>query len=155
MDIETPPNSKLFDLTSISNTNDIDQLSKRRLAANTSNTNTSPSGSNVTFNIAGVAELVNGQAPSEPQAVEPASKKSLPPQISLDTFCLRYDISANLHTKLAGLGVQGPHALCFLSNADLQGEGKLLLGEVGELRDTKEHWNVGDENRGSVLLEKE
>ena len=65
-------------------------------------------------------------------------------------FCYHYDISQNLRTKLISLGVQGPHGLCFLVDADLCGEGKLLLGELGELRDAEERWKDGDVNDENV-----
>src|SRR5882762_2325575 len=142
---------KLFDITSITNNSDIDLLAKRRLASNTPNMNSSPP-SNVTVNFAGLADLMHGQnavanAP-DPIPIHPQPRH--PPRISLDLFCVRYDISDNLHRKLVTLGIQGPHALRFLVDGDLHGEGKLLLGELGELRDAEERWKDGDGNEENI-----
>ena len=73
-----------------------------------------------------------------------------PPRISLDLFCVRYDISDNLRGKLVTLGIQGPHALRFLLDGNLCGKGKLLLGEQGELWDAEECWNDGDGNEENI-----
>jgi len=106
---------KLFDITSITNNSDIDLLAKRRLASNTPNMNSSPP-SNVTVNFAGLADLMHGRN-AVPNALDPIPmhpQPRHPPRISLDLFCVRYDISDNLRGKLVTLGIQGPHALRFL-----------------------------------------
>ena len=60
--------------------------------------------------------------------------------MTLTAFCERYAVPEQLKKKLINLGVQGPQALCWIKDEDLRGEGGLLLGELGTLRDAEQRW---------------
>jgi hypothetical protein len=88
---------------------------------------------------------MNGNKPSSHSpASDTPHKRTHQPKIPLAIFAIRYALSDQVREKLAALGVQGPHALRFMTNIDLRGEGKLLIGEVGEVRDAEERWKDGE-----------
>jgi len=118
-------------------------MAKRRAAT------TASQGSNVYVSFDGLAELLRGPtvatsrepvAPAVPVPARQPIDVSKWPKMDLATFCERFDIPGSLRDKLLGLGVQGPHVLRFIKDEDLRGEGNLLLGELGTLRDAEERW---------------
>ena len=60
--------------------------------------------------------------------------------MSLAAFCEHYMVSDQLKEKLIKLSVQGPQALCWIKDEELQGEGGLLLGELETLQDAEQRW---------------
>jgi hypothetical protein len=105
------------------------------------------SGSTVYVNFDGLAELLRGPpsvnrepAPAIPVPAKAPIDVTKWPKMDLAEFCERYDLSAALKEKLLALGVQGPHVLCWIKDVDLRGEGHLLLGELGTLRDAEQRW---------------
>lgn len=151
VDMEHPPNSKIFDTTH-RNSADISALSKRRLALQTQSTN-SPS---ISLNFEGLADVLkiaglNGNptalpAPIGPQTLQSQSRtpdyKAPKPKISLVDFCLRYDLSHDVQLKLTTIKVTGPHALRYIDDATLREEGQLELGELADIRDAQERWQM-------------
>lgn len=132
----------MFDVTTPNSNADIAAMAKRRAAASTAS-----SGSNVYVSFDGLAEILRGPsaAVSHLPATVPAPEQrpinvSKWPKMTLVTFCDRFELPAGLHDKLLALGVQGPHVLRFIKDEDLRVEGKLLLGELGTLRDAEERW---------------
>jgi hypothetical protein len=124
-------------------------MAKRRATA----AGTASSGSNVYVSFDGLAELFRGSAVQLPMAVPPTAapimtvepKKQVNdvtkwPKMVLATFCDQFDIPDSLQEKLVKLGVQGPHALSWIKDDDFRGEGALLLGELGTLRDAERRW---------------
>ncbi|KAF9255368.1 hypothetical protein L218DRAFT_1081883 [Marasmius fiardii PR-910] len=68
----------------------------------------------------------------------------IPPKLSLSKFCKSYSLSASLQKKLEGLKIPGPHVLGRITDktlsSELNGEWKLVVGEIAELRDAEERW---------------
>jgi hypothetical protein len=122
-------------------------MAKRRAAASGS----ANAGSNVYVNFEGLAELLHGSVPRPPSMAHSAHLESESPRkrridvtkwpkTSLAAFCEDYNISNQLQDKLIKLYIQGPHALCWISDEDLRREGGLALGELGTLRDAEQRW---------------
>ncbi len=112
-------------------------------------------GSNVYVSFDGLAELLRGPLTAQPALVPPApalaavaqppppgQKNDITqwPKMDLVTFCNQFDVPHQLQIKLDNLGVQGPHALCWMKDEDLRGKGGLMLGELGTLRDAEQRW---------------
>lgn len=123
-------------------------MAKRRAAAGMTS-----SGSNIYVSFEGLAELFRGLAMPLPTAVppiaalpaalapnKPANDVTKWPKMDLATFCDQFNVPDTLQDKLSKLGVQGPHALSWIKDNDLRGEGALLLGELGTLRDAEQRW---------------
>ena len=120
-------------------------LAKRRLAASRENV-PQP----ITVNFPGFAELfahakapmITPPAPPAPQSVPnvtPRQRVLLPP-MDLIIFCTKYRLSVQIKTKLEAIQIAGPHVLCLISDADLQGEGALSVGELASVRDAQFRW---------------
>ena len=154
VDDQHPPNGKLFDPKTVNSNADITAMARRR-AANSGAANAGSSNVYVSFD--GLAELLRGGPVSVPPQVGPVAPLAAPfapanlqerplndvskwPKIDLATFCERFDIPDQLQAKLAALCVQGPHALGWIKDEDLRGEGGLMLGELGTLRDAEQRW---------------
>lgn len=148
VDDDTPPNMKLFDATTVNSGADVASMAKRHAAAATSN-----SGSNVYVSFDGLVELIRGEhtpgawAQNQPASTVTAaappkltSEVSKWPKMDLATFCDDFNLPHEVQEKLCKLGVQGPHALRFIKDDDLRGEGQFMIGEVGTLHDAEERW---------------
>jgi hypothetical protein len=70
-----------------------------------------------------------------------ATPRALPPKITLEFFCQTYELSEDIQAKLAVLKVMGPHALHLIKDNQLSGEGKLVIGELADVRDAEERWS--------------
>lgn len=128
-------------------------MARRRAASSAGG---SAGSSNVYVSFDGLAELLRGgplaaqpHGPRDPlpAAPLPAVLQEQPkndatkwPKMDLVTFCARFDVPAQLQTKLVALCVQGPHSLAWIKDEDLRGEGGLMLGELGTLRDAEQRW---------------
>lgn len=116
-------------------------MAKRRAAASTVST-----GSNVYVSFDGLVELLRGplaqpgMRAAVPESPKRAVNPSKWPKLSLEDFCMDYEIPDPLRDKLQKLCVQGPHALCWISDDDLRREGGLALGELETLRDAEQRW---------------
>ncbi|KAF9243074.1 hypothetical protein BU15DRAFT_59953 [Melanogaster broomeanus] len=155
--LETPPNMKMFDPPSSRNSDnsaDATILAKRHL---TTNHNSSTSSPQVVVNFDGLAEILSGlhgngqhtstgssRGPGPNHTLtptnNPATRRALPPKISLEEFCLRYALSQAIHTKLTKLAITGPHALRFVSNDVLMNDGTFAVGELADVRDAEQRW---------------
>ena len=60
--------------------------------------------------------------------------------MKLDDFCAHYNLLESIKAKLIGIQIAGPHVLSLVSDIDLQGEGKLSVGELASLRDAELQW---------------
>ena len=136
-----PPPTKLFDLTAANTSSDLAMMACCRAAATTTS-----STQNISISFDGLAELLHGPtnknttpAPTAP-ATPATTDYSKIPTMTLAAFCECYAVPEQLIKKLIDLGVQGPQALCWIKDEDLRGEGGLLLGELGTLRDAKQRW---------------
>jgi len=136
---------KLFDSISANASADIATMAKRRATAGTA---TSGSGGNVYVSFDGFADLLRGpnfrqEAPAISTAITAVNKPNDVtkwPKMDLRTFCEQFDIPEILEAKLQRLAIQGPHVLSWIKDDDLRGEGQLLLGELGTLRDAEQRW---------------
>ena len=136
-----PPPTKLFDPTAANAGSDLAMMARHRAAATTTS-----STQNISISFDGLAELLRGPtnkittpAPTAP-ATPATTDYSNIPAMTLAAFCERYAVPEQLKKKLIDLGVQGPQALCWIKDEDLRGEGGLLLGELGTLRDAEQRW---------------
>jgi hypothetical protein len=148
VDLETPPNSKIFDPTFVDNS-DINSLAKRRLALN--KTASTPQ---VNVSFTGLAEILQLQKPAVPAVNIPAPPTQIRlfhpgPRMTLKDFCSTYQLSAAIEVKLDSIGMTGPHALRYLTKDDLRNEGKLLVGEVAELKDAERRWLTRGDGNGN------
>lgn len=64
----------------------------------------------------------------------------LPPKLSLDAFCLKYDLSFAIQTKLVTADITGPHGLRFLQPTEMSSDLKLTVGERCDVQDALEQW---------------
>jgi hypothetical protein len=141
VDLESPPNSKIFDPTNQQNANDVRLLANRRL------NQTREAAPPITVNFSGLADLLkqNGApvapAPAAGSAVS-AKNEPLPPPMELALFCDQYHLSNDIKKKLGSIHVSGPHVLRLITDADLRGEGTLSIGELASLRDAHMRWIV-------------
>jgi len=68
----------------------------------------------------------------------PSQLQSLGPRLSLDNFCVLYDISQDLQHKLIENGYTVSHSLCFATIQDLEAI-SVLHGEIAQLKDVVSH----------------
>ena len=136
-----PPPTKLFNLTAANSSADLTRMARHRAAATTacSTPNISISFDGLTELLCGPTNKTPGPAPTMP-AVHVATDYSDIPAMSLAAFCEHYMVLDQLKEKLIKLSIQGPQALCWIKDEELQGEGGLLLGELGTLRDAEQRW---------------
>ncbi|KAF8223278.1 hypothetical protein L208DRAFT_1317741, partial [Tricholoma matsutake] len=136
-----PPNMKIFDSTATNVTVDITTMAKHCAAASTVSTR-----SNVYVSFDSLAEILCGPLAQPgmhvamPESPKRAVNSSKWPKLSLNDFCMDYEIPEPFHDKLQKLCIQGPHTLCWISDDDLHQEGGLVLGELGTLHDAEQHW---------------
>ena len=140
MNLESPPNSKIFDPTNQQNANDVRLLANRRL------NQTRDAAPPITVNFSGLADLLkqNGTPvvpPAVPAAVF-AKNEPLPPPMALALFCDQYHLSNDIKRKLDSIHISGPHVLRLITDTDLRGEGTLSIGELASLRDAHMRWMV-------------
>ena len=69
----------------------------------------------------------------------PSQLQSLGPRLSLDDFCVSYDISQDLQCKLIENGYTVSHSLRFATIQDLEAIG-VLRGEIAQLKDAVSCW---------------
>ena len=70
-------------------------------------------------------------------------RAALVPKMKLKDFCGRFDLSVTILQKLNTLKVTGPHALRFVSDTQLVGNGGMDIGELADVRDPQERWTLG------------
>ena len=140
VDMESPPNVKIFNVTYSGNLMDTNLLAKRHVALQSHSQN-SP-----TVNFEGLADVIkqlNGQENALP-APAPLTAVPLhprpPPKMSIATFCLQFDLSPEIQAKLLGIAIAGPHLLHLVDDCALRGEAGLSLGELAGIRDAEERW---------------
>jgi len=100
-----------------------------------------PPAQNIHLSFDGLAELLTGiKKTNAVPSPKKAADYSHMPKLELVEFCEYYGISAALKLKLEAICVDGPHALCWISNEALRTEGKLAIGELATLRDAEQRW---------------
>ncbi|KAK0432482.1 hypothetical protein EV421DRAFT_1910864 [Armillaria borealis] len=148
---DTPPHSRLFDVTTSKsnnkNTTDIALLSARCLDQTKCDTAApATTSTQVVMNFKGLAEALAVCQPdlatwptlSASSAANVQSK--LPPKLPLDEFCHLYEISDSTYRKLREMEVDRPHLLRILKDKDLKTEGLILTSQIAAIRDAEEHW---------------
>jgi hypothetical protein len=123
IDLEHPPNMKIFDAT-YRDPSDVAELSQRRLAALKTRDTNAPAPVNVSFDgLADVFKHILPQSPTMPTS--PILQKHVsPPRLSLPDFCERFHLSASVQAKLAALDITGPHGLHWINDEGLRNEGR-------------------------------
>lgn len=143
VDMETPPNNKIFDPTSARGSMDVATLAKRRLA--TSRNDASP--------YVGVIELIReirgvaGPSGNDPATTVPPPAPVADPlldlkETELTDFCSDFKIPETLRLKLASADIAGPHILHLIQDADLRTEAHLSIGELATLRYAEKKWRA-------------
>lgn len=154
VDLENPPNQKMFD-TTYRNTNDLALLTQRQQLQQGVQPSNNNSGS-LGDTFCGLAELLvavqrppsSASSHNSSDAPAPAvNSKRLPSKISLEEFCDRYELSSAIEAKLQETDISGPHALKFFTDAILldRNQGGFSHGELADVRDAEECWL--DDNR--------
>ncbi|KAH7919553.1 hypothetical protein BV22DRAFT_1199411 [Leucogyrophana mollusca] len=156
VDLDNPPNTKIFDVTYTDPT-DLAMLSRRRL--NIQNPSTAPSIiiNNDFKDLAGLLHGDRGNNPpppdhhndhhrlhaNAPRQVAPRPLRSAHvPKMGLVAFCEHFALSAFVLEKLDVINVTGPHCLRFISDAQLT-DAELSISELADLRDAQERWALG------------
>ncbi|KAJ6522821.1 hypothetical protein DFH09DRAFT_1330406 [Mycena vulgaris] len=139
--LNNPPDTKLFlhQESALDNSN----LIRNRKSATKD--------SNITINLTLPNALLPPAAPharSHPAsatapAIHQPQRLPIPPQMTLETFCIRYDLSPHIQEKLAAYSVTGPQTLRHLKNTHLE-EATLNMGEIADVRDAQDRWMIGD-----------
>ncbi|KAG1906133.1 uncharacterized protein F5891DRAFT_975581 [Suillus fuscotomentosus] len=142
VNLDNPPNTKIFDVTYTDPT-DIAMLSRHHLNAVTQTQSSTPSIviNNDFKDIVGLLNSDHGPDPAIKNAPQPVlhQQPALRPKLSLLDFCNCFELSWWLCEKLDNIDVTGPHCLQFLQNANLLGAG-LSLGELADICDAEEWW---------------
>jgi hypothetical protein len=152
VDLENPPNTKLFD-PEYRNDPDTALLLRRHHGLVAADQN-APATPNIVIqnNFEGLAGLLLQCNPALPASV-PNSTQSAPrmtraalalvPKMTLVDFCEKFNLSVFILQKLNVLHVTGPHALRFISNQQLVEVGGMDIGQLADVRDAQEHWGYG------------
>ncbi|KAJ6478413.1 hypothetical protein C8R45DRAFT_1101820 [Mycena sanguinolenta] len=134
VDSRNPPDSKMFshqDLDQEDNT----LLHNRQKAANKE--------SNIVINLT-VPDPKPAAAPAVPSHAAPVhSHLPIAPQMSLELFCLRFSLTADIHDKLAAYSVTSPQILRYLKNSHLE-EAFRNPAQVADIRDAQDRWILGE-----------
>lgn len=139
-DIDNPPNTHHYGFNSPS------AIVNRRLAKTVAT-----QGNDLAGLFQGFASIISAlrpdnQAPAASSSATSGNKandqthRNHLPKISLDEFCLAYEISDSIKQKLEKAKITGPHALNHLKDDVLIGMVGLDLGELGDLRHAQEGW---------------
>ena len=136
VDLEHPPNSKLFD-TTYNDPNDINLLSRRRLATVNSNQPVAPNFV-IHNHFEDPAAITNKACAPAPRLNPPVPRAALLPKMSLEVFCETFNLSYEVMTKLKALKITGPHGLRYVTNTQLMQNGQMEVGEVADVRDSQE-----------------
>jgi len=70
-------------------------------------------------------------------------RAALVPKMRLEDFCDQFDLLVIILQKLDILKVTGPHALHFVSDAQLVENGGMDTGELADVHDAQERWTLG------------
>lgn len=144
VDLENPPNSKMFDPTqhhgAANDSDTVGLLARRRAAQH----NSAPT---ITVNFPGFVDLLHppqGAGPVVNDPRDPIPGHRLPGQLLPPTplleFCNKYFLSVDIEDKLEAIQISGPHVLSLISDADLRNEAKLSVGQLASLRDAELRW---------------
>ncbi|KAF9059565.1 hypothetical protein BDP27DRAFT_1371361 [Rhodocollybia butyracea] len=132
--IQLPP--KIYPFVQSGHTQDIDDV--LRLAGCRAAQLQQPQASNITFSLAGLADIIH--APLQP-VINPGNTSTsspprlLQPKMALMDFCDKYNLSSDIFDKLFGADITGPHALCYITTNELESVVKLTLGEPCDVMD--------------------
>jgi hypothetical protein len=152
VDLENPPNTKLFN-PEYCNDPDTVLLSRCHRGLVAANQN-APATPNIVIqnDFEGLAGLLLQRNPALPASV-PNSTQSAPhmtraapalvPKMTLVDFCEKFDLFVFILQKLNVLHVTGPHALWFISNQQLVEVRGMDIGQLVDVRDAQEHWGYG------------
>ncbi|KAJ7146671.1 hypothetical protein C8R44DRAFT_724417 [Mycena epipterygia] len=139
VDVDNPPDDKLFEFQETENEEDQQLLRTRATQKATAKD------SNITINLTlpdNVLPLQPHRDRQQPAAPVPIPRR-IPPQMSLALFCARFNLTDSIHTKLRDFSVTGPHTLRHLKNEHLL-EAGLNHAEVANVRDAQDRWVAGE-----------
>ncbi|KAJ7604763.1 hypothetical protein B0H17DRAFT_1154425 [Mycena rosella] len=137
VDLKNPPDSKPFEHQQ---PDDDDQALIRTRATQKG----TMKDNNITINLTMPETAVPAQ--TQPQPVPPVRQPSRPgiaPQMSLELFSQRYNLTAGIYNKLRAYSVTGPHALRYLKNNHLE-DAHLNPAEIADVRDAQDRWVAGE-----------
>lgn len=138
VDLENPPDDKLFEFQEMENEEDQQLLRTRATQKATAKD------SNITINLT-LPESAQPLQPHQQQRINASAPlpRRIPPQISLETFVDRYNLTNTVYQKLQDFSVTGPHTLRHLKNEHLL-EAGLNHAEVANVRDAQDRWVAGE-----------
>ncbi|KAJ7759965.1 hypothetical protein B0H16DRAFT_1720187 [Mycena metata] len=138
VDLQNPPDDKIFDYIE-PDVEDEQLLRTRAQKASTKD-------SNITINLT-LPDTANAgvpaPAPNQLQHIPAQPRRRIPPQLSLATFCQRFNLGAHIQDKLDAYSVTGPQTLRHLSNDNLK-EATLNPAEIADVRDAQDRWMAGE-----------
>lgn len=160
MDMDNPPEDKIFNPKAAVNTMDLSTLAKRR-AAQLQPAPPDPVQPAVQvaqaimnpvlellrdYRGAFIPQAVPIGASAQPCMVTPTAaavtSSTLLEPMDLDDFSMLFGLSSALKEKLLRADITGPHILRLISDDDLRKHGLLSIGELAALRDAEERWKV-------------
>jgi hypothetical protein len=103
-------------------------------------------------NFEGLADVIRQLNPATNNHREPVAlalpvatpaRHLPPPKMTMDDFCWKFELSANIKEKLFRINITGPHLLRLIDNLALRTEAGLDLGELAGVRDAEERWMAG------------
>ena len=98
--------------------------------------------SNITINLTLPEGMNPHPQPQQPHLGAPPPRPCIPPQLSLEVFCERFNLTHTIRLKLLDYLVTGPHTLRHLKNEHLQ-EAMLNPAEIADVRDAQDRWIMG------------
>ncbi|KAJ7441185.1 hypothetical protein B0H11DRAFT_2351170 [Mycena galericulata] len=138
VDVDNPPDHKLFEFQETENEEDQQLLRTRATQKATAKD------SNITINLTLPDPALPLQPHQQQRINAPAPlPRRIPPQISLEIFVDRYNLTNAVYQKLADFSVTGPHTLRHLKNEHLL-EAGLNHAEVANVHDAQDRWVAGE-----------
>ncbi|KAJ7879702.1 hypothetical protein B0H13DRAFT_2051050 [Mycena leptocephala] len=138
VDLESPPDDKLFEFQEMENEED------QQLLRTCATQKATAKDSNITINLT-LPESAQPLQPHQQQRINAPAPlpRRIPPQISLETFVDRYNLTNTVYQKLQDFSVTGPHTLRHLKNEHLL-EAGLNHAEVANVCDAQDRWVAGE-----------
>ncbi|KAJ7613762.1 hypothetical protein DFH06DRAFT_1369381 [Mycena polygramma] len=140
VDLKNPPDTKIFDHQ------DPDQ-EDLALVQSRSTKKATANDSNITINLQLPDAALPRQAPlNERPPLAPIQQPThtrIAPQMTLELFCLRFNLNQSIYDKLKAYSVTGPQTLRHLKNNHLE-TANLNPAEIADVRDAQDRWNAGE-----------
>ncbi|KAJ7168113.1 hypothetical protein C8R43DRAFT_945370 [Mycena crocata] len=138
VDLKNPPDDKLFEFQEAENDD-------TTLIRNRATQKATAKDSNITINLT-LPDTAALPLPLPAQPLRPIQESQpcrIAPQITLELFCLPYNLSQGIHTKLRAYSVTGPQTLHHLKNNHLEAA-LLNPAEIADVRDAQDRWIMGE-----------